>query len=90
METAIFEQPFMALTEAHQTHEYPEPDPQELHYVEFLVCHYIFIVPVSQGLLPSSISVAFGIMNSVGWWQETRERILSFKSASEKPTNTVK
>ena len=44
VETATFEQPFMALTEVSRTHEYPEPDPQELHYLEFLGCHYIFIV----------------------------------------------
>jgi len=58
----------------------------------FATRSFLFVAnsAVLQGLLPSSVSVAFGIMTAVGWWQETSEGILSFKSTSEKPTNIVK
>lgn len=43
-EVASFKQPFMALPQkVHQTCGHPEPDPQELHYLELLVCPCIFI-----------------------------------------------
>lgn len=44
VETATFQQALMAFAEVHGTREYPEPDPQELHYLEFLACRYIFTV----------------------------------------------
>lgn len=44
VEIASLKQLFMALSQkVHQTHKYSEPNPQELHYMEFLVCPYIFI-----------------------------------------------
>lgn len=45
---------------------------------------------VLWGLLPSSISVMFGIMSCMGWWPEATEGILSFKSTGEITTNIVK
>lgn len=86
VEIATFKQPFVALSQkVHQTPEHPEPDPQELHYLEFLVCPYIFI------------GTAALICQCCIWYHEqcglvARDQwvILSFKFTSEKSTDTVK